>query len=104
MGYTVIHIPTKSSSNEVKSFVVIFIHLQLTLGHVVKCSRDHVRLLDDLSNGTTLTQKIVVSSVFPLTKTLAIENHKLYCNFLHVAFGSQSLLKLTSDQTSSDTN
>jgi hypothetical protein len=29
--------------------------LQLTLGHVVECIRDHVRLLDDLPNGTTLT-------------------------------------------------
>jgi L-rhamnose isomerase len=78
VSYMIIHIPTKSSSNEVKSFVVVFIPLQLTLGRVVECSRDHVRLLDDLPNGTTLAQKIVVSSVFPVTKIPAIENHKLY--------------------------
>jgi L-rhamnose isomerase len=78
VSYMIIHIPTKSISNEVKSFVVVFIPLQLTLGHVVECSRDHVHLLDDLPNGTTLAQKIVVSSVFPVTKILAIENHKLY--------------------------
>jgi hypothetical protein len=35
---------------------------------------------------------------------LAIENHKLDSTFLHVAFGSQSLLKPTGDQTGSDTN
>jgi hypothetical protein len=33
-----------------------------------------------------------------------MEDHKLYRTFLHVAFGSQSLLKPTSDQTGSDTN
>jgi hypothetical protein len=84
----IIHIPTKSRSNEVKSFVVVFIPLQLTLGHVVECSWDHVRLLEDLSNDMTLTQKIVASSVFPVTEILAIENHKPYCTFLHVVFGS----------------
>jgi hypothetical protein len=60
---------------------------------VVECSRDHVRLLDDLSNGTTLAQEIVASSTFPVTKILTIENDKLHNTFLHVAFGSQSLLK-----------
>jgi hypothetical protein len=100
----IIHIPTKSRSNEVKSFVVVFIPLQLTLGRVVECSWDHVRLLEDLSNGMTLTQKIVASSIFSITEILAIENHKLYCTFLHVVFGSQSLLEPTSDQTDSDTN
>jgi hypothetical protein len=60
--------------------------------------------LDDLSNGATLAQKIVVSLVFPVTEILAIENHKLNNTFLHVAFGSQSLLKPTGDQTGSDTN
>jgi hypothetical protein len=35
---------------------------------------------------------------------LAIEDHKLNNTFLYVAFGSQSLLKPTSDQTSSNTN
>jgi hypothetical protein len=51
-----------------------------------------------------LAQEIVASSVFPVTEILAIENDELYCTFLHVAFFSQSLLKLTSDQTGSDTN
>jgi hypothetical protein len=71
--------------------------LQLTLGRVVECSQDHVRLRDDLSNGMTLAQEIVASSIFPVTEILAIENDKLHNTFLHVAFGSQSLLKPTSD-------
>jgi hypothetical protein len=53
---------------------VIFIPLQLTLGHVVECIGDHVRLLDDLPNGATLTQKIVASSVLPITEILGIKN------------------------------
>jgi hypothetical protein len=101
---SIIHIPTKSSSNEIKSFVVVFIPLQLNLGRVVERYRDHVCLLHDLPNGMTLAQKIVASLGFPATEILAIENHKLYCTFFHVAFGSQSLLKSTSDQTSSNTN
>jgi hypothetical protein len=52
----------------------------------------------------TLAQKIVASSVFPVTEVLTIEDHKLNNTLLHVAFGSQTLLKLTSDQTGSDTN
>jgi hypothetical protein len=56
----------------------------------------------DLSNGTTLAQKIVVSSVFLVTEILAIKDHKLNNTFLHIAFRSQSLLKSTSDQTGSD--
>jgi hypothetical protein len=71
---------------------------------VVECIRDYVCLLDDIPNGTTLTQKIVVSSVFPVTEILAIEDHKFNSTFLHVTFGSQSLLKPTGDQTGSDTN
>jgi hypothetical protein len=78
--------------------------LQLTLGRVVKHHQDHVRLLHDLPNGMTLAQKIDENSVFSVTEILAIENPKLYCTFLHIAFGSQSLLKPTSDQTGSDTN
>jgi hypothetical protein len=78
--------------------------LQLTLGHVVECVGDHIRLLDDLPNGATLAQKIVVSLVFSITEILAIENDKVHSTFLHVAFGSQSLLKPTNYQTSSDTN
>jgi hypothetical protein len=38
--------------------------LQLTLGCVVECIGDHVRLLDDLSNGVALAQEIVASSIF----------------------------------------
>jgi hypothetical protein len=60
--------------------------------------------LDDLPNGTTLAQEIVVSSVLPIIKILAIEDHKLDSTFLYIAFGSQSLLKPTSDQIGSDTN
>jgi hypothetical protein len=71
---------------------------------VVECVGDHVCLLDDLPNGATLAQKIVASSIFPVSEILAIENHKLDNTFLHVAFMSQSLLKPTGDQTGSDTN
>jgi hypothetical protein len=78
--------------------------LQLTLGRVIECIGDHVRLLDDLSNGVTMAQKIVASLIFPVIKILTIEDHKLNNNFLHVAFESQSLLKSTGDQTGSDTN
>jgi hypothetical protein len=58
----------------------------------------------DLSNSTTLAQKIVVGSVFSVTEILTIKYHKLNITFLHVAFGSQSLLKPISDQTTSDTD
>jgi hypothetical protein len=71
---------------------------------VVECIRDHVCLLDDLPNGMTLAQKIVASLVLPITKILTIENDKLNSTFLHGAFGLQSLLKPTSDQTVFDTN
>jgi hypothetical protein len=71
---------------------------------MIECIGDHVRLLDDLPNGAALTQKIVVSLIFPVTEILAIKDHKLNSTFLHTAFRSQSLLKLTSDQTGSDTN
>jgi hypothetical protein len=71
---------------------------------VVECIGDHVRLLDDLPNGAALAQEIVASSIFSVTEILAIENDKFYGTFLHVAFGSQSLLKPTSDQTGSDIN
>jgi hypothetical protein len=62
--------------------------LQLTLGRVVEYIGDHVRLLDDLSNGATLAQKIVVNSVSSVTKILVIEDHKLNNTFLHVVFRS----------------
>jgi hypothetical protein len=78
--------------------------LQLTLGRVVECIGDHVRLLDDLPNGATLAQEIVAGSVLPITKILAIENDKLHNTFLHVTFRLQSLLKPISDQIGSDTN
>jgi hypothetical protein len=74
------------------------------LGYVVKCSWDHVCLLNDLPNDTTLAQEIVASSVFSVIEILTIEDHKFDITFLHVAFGSQNLLKPTSDQTGSDTN
>jgi hypothetical protein len=83
---------------------VVFIPCQLTLDCVVKRRGDHIRLLDDLPNSTTLAQKIVASSFFLVTKILTIKTHKLYNTFLHVAFGSQSMLEPTSDQTPSDTN
>jgi hypothetical protein len=60
--------------------------------------------MHDLPDDTTLAQKIVASSIFSVTEILVIENHKLDSIFLHVAFGSQSLLNPTTDQTSSDTN
>jgi hypothetical protein len=59
---------------------------------------------NDLPNGTTLAQEIVVSLVFLVTEILIIEHHKLNITFLHVAFVSQSPLKPTCDQTGSDTN
>jgi hypothetical protein len=71
---------------------------------VVECIGDHVRLLNDLPNDMTLAQKIVTSLIFPVTKIIAIEDHKLNSTFLHVAFGPQSLLKPISDQTGYDTN
>jgi hypothetical protein len=84
--------------------VVVFIPLQLTLGHMVECIWDHVRLLNNLPNNAALAQEIVAGSVLPITKIIAIKNGKLHNTFLHVIFGSQSLLKPTSDQISSDTN
>jgi hypothetical protein len=100
----IIYISIKSSGNEIEGFIVIFIPLQLTLGRFVERHWDHVRLLDDLPDSTTLTQKIVVSSVFQVTEIIAIENHQFDNIFLHVTFRSQSLLKPASDQTGSDTN
>jgi hypothetical protein len=58
----------------------------------------------DLPDSTSLTQKIVASSVLSIAEILVIEDHKFHSTFLHVDFGSQSLLKLTSDQTGYDTN
>jgi hypothetical protein len=92
------------SSNEVKRLVVVFIPLQLTMCRVIEHRGDHVRLMYDLPDGTPLTQKIVVSSILPITKILVIEDHKLDDTFLHIALGSQSLLKSISDQIRFDTN
>jgi hypothetical protein len=71
---------------------------------VVKCIGDYVRLLIDLPNCATLAQEIVAGLILPITEILAIENDKLHNTFLQITFGSQSLLKPTSDQTGSDTN
>jgi hypothetical protein len=60
--------------------------------HVVEHREDHVRLLYDLLDSTSRTQKIVVSSVLSMNVIIVIEEHKLNNTFLHVAFGSQSLL------------
>jgi hypothetical protein len=51
----------------------------------------------------TLTQKIVVSSVFAVTEILSIENHQLDITFSMSPLG-QIPIKPTNDQTSSDTN
>jgi hypothetical protein len=74
------------------------------VSYLVECSQDHVRLLDDLPNNTTLAQKIVATLVFLVTEILAIEKHKLYCTFLHVALRSQSLLRSSSEKIDSGTN
>jgi hypothetical protein len=45
-----------------------------------------------------------VNLVFLITEILVTENDKLDDTFLYVAFGSQSLLRTTSNLTSSDVN
>jgi hypothetical protein len=74
------------------------------LGHVVEHRQDHVRLLYDLPNITTLVRKIIVNLVLSVTEILIIKNHKFYDTFLHITFGSQNLLESITDQTGSDTN
>jgi hypothetical protein len=69
----------------------------------VSCSYFHT-FAAHLGSRDRVYQKIVESSVLPITKILAIENDKLNSTFLHVVFSSQSLLKPTGDQTGSDTN
>jgi hypothetical protein len=64
---------------------------------VVEHRGDHICILYDLADSTSLTQKIVTSSVLPITKVLTIEDHKLHYTFLYIAFMSQSLLESTSD-------
>jgi hypothetical protein len=73
VSYPIIHIHTYNSINEIESLVVVFIPLQLTLGRMVECIRDHVHLLDDLPNGVTMAQKIVVSLIFLVIEILTIE-------------------------------
>jgi hypothetical protein len=86
-----------SSSNEIKRFIVVFVPLQLTLGRVVERRRDHVHLLYNLPNDTTLDKKILTSSVFLVTEILVIEDRNLHSTFFYVAFGLQMLLKSTSN-------
>jgi hypothetical protein len=52
----------------------------------------------------TLAQEIVVSPIFLIIEILAIEDNELHDTFLHVTFGSQSRLRITSDLICSDTN
>jgi hypothetical protein len=66
---------------------------------VVECIGDHVRLLDDLPNGVALAQEIVAGSVLLVTEILAIEDDKLNSTFVHVAFGSQSMLEPNGSQS-----
>jgi hypothetical protein len=94
----------KSSSNEIQSFIVLLIHLQLSLGCILKRCQDHVPCLYDLLNSTSLAQQVVHCSVLSITEIFTIENHKLDDIFLHIAFGSQSRLRINSDLTHSDTN
>jgi hypothetical protein len=65
---------------------------------------DHVRLPNNLPNDTALAQEIVAVSVLPISEIIDIEDHKFNNTFLYIAFGSQSLLKSTGEQTGSDTN
>jgi REP element-mobilizing transposase RayT len=58
------------------------------LSHVVECIRDHVHLLHDLPNDTTLSQEMVASSIFLVTEILTIEDYKLKITFLQVTIGS----------------
>jgi hypothetical protein len=51
-----------------------------------------------------MPHEIVESLDFSLTEILAIEDNELHGTFLYVAFGSQSLLRTTSDLTGPDTN
>jgi hypothetical protein len=104
MRNTVIHITTKSGSDKVQSLIVVLVFRQLSSGCILKHRGDDVCFLYDLTNGTTLTQEIVVRPVFLITEILATEDNELHDIFHHVIFGSQSLLKLTSDQISSDSN
>jgi hypothetical protein len=104
MRNMIIHIPTKSGSDKVQSLIVVLVFQQLNGGCILKSRGDDVCFLYDLPNRTTLAQDIVASLVFPITEILTIEDNELHDTFLHVTFGSQSLLRTTSDLTGSDTN
>jgi hypothetical protein len=45
------------------------------LGCIVEHRQDHIHFWYDLSNNTTLTQEIVVSSIFSVTEIITIEDH-----------------------------
>jgi hypothetical protein len=62
------------------------------------------KIVYDLSNDTTMAQKIVASLILPIMKIIVIEDHKFDNTFLHVVFRSQSLLEKISDQIGSDIN
>jgi hypothetical protein len=49
---------------------------------IVERHRDHVQLMYDLPDGTSLTQKIIMSSVLPITEILVIKDHTLHITFL----------------------
>jgi hypothetical protein len=99
-----IHIPTKSGSDKVQGIIVVLVFCQLSSSCILKHRGDDVCFMYNLPNGTTLAQEIVASLVFPITEILAIEDNKLHGTFLHVTFGLQSQLRITSDLTHSDTN
>jgi hypothetical protein len=104
MRNTIIHIPTKSSSDKVQGLIVVLVFCQLNSGCILKHHGDDVCFLYDLQNGMTLAQETIASPDFSITEILAIEDNELHDTFLQVAFGSQSRLRTTSDLTHYDTN
>jgi hypothetical protein len=104
MRNTVIHIPTKSSSDKVQGLIVVLVFHQLSSGCILKRRGDDICFMYDLPNDTILTQEIVASPVFLITKILIIDDNELHDTFLHVAFGSQNWLRTMSDLTRSNTN
>ena len=55
-----------------------------------------------IMNGRAVNSCLVLAGQVNEAKIITIEHHKINNTFFHVTFGSQSLLKPTSDQTSSD--
>jgi hypothetical protein len=88
MRNTVIHIPTKSDSDKVQGLIVVLVFHQLSSGCILKRHVDDAYFLYDLPNGTILTQEIVASLIFSITKILVIEDNELHGTFLYVVFGS----------------